>query len=209
MTTSPKRKYIRLSPAQWAEVEALWQTGGVTLAELSERFGPSARALQNHFAATGTVHGSAAAAISCAVRDAVLKDELPVKDQLVTRAKDTRERAYRHADIVQDLVMAQLEVIRNDPSQALRVNTALKALSLAAGALDRLHELKRRALGLDDEGVQDEDLPELPIIDLTTDEIAGLRAQQEEDEMLDDWSVVDRSALSETETEIEEDVIVE
>ena len=27
MTSKPKRKYIRLSPAAWAEIRALWQTG--------------------------------------------------------------------------------------------------------------------------------------------------------------------------------------
>ena len=139
----------------------------------------------------------------------MLRETLPDKDQLVARAKDTRERAYRHADIVQDLVMAQLDVIRSDPSQALRVNTALKALSLAAGALDRLHELKRRALGLDNDNVQEEDLPELPIMDLTADEIADLRAQQEEDEIGGGWVGEDRSERISSQSEFDEGVIIE
>jgi hypothetical protein len=37
--------------------------------------------------------------------------------------------------------MAQLELAKSDPSQAIRAATAIKALSLAAAGLERLHDL--------------------------------------------------------------------
>jgi len=134
-----------------------------TLAELSEKYGPSPRALQNHFAKAGIVKGEKAAAMAAAVREKVLEEELGDQDQLVARAKDIRERAYRSANIVENLVMGQLALVQRDPTQILKVSMALKALSLAAGSLERLHDLKHRALGLDREDVFPEEMPELVI----------------------------------------------
>jgi hypothetical protein len=45
-----KRKYQRLAPSIWAKICAEWETGDVTLPELSDRFGVNTRTLQTHFA---------------------------------------------------------------------------------------------------------------------------------------------------------------
>jgi hypothetical protein len=55
-------------------------------------------------------------------------------------------------------------------------------LSLAAGSLERLHELKQRALGLDRDSAIGEEMPQLIVCDLTTDDVADMRAAQEESE---------------------------
>jgi hypothetical protein len=67
-----------------------------------------------------------------------LKDQ----DTLVYRAKETRETTYANAKIIEDLVMAQLQNAQIDPRQAFKAATELKALSLAASALERLHATK-------------------------------------------------------------------
>ncbi len=140
---SRKRKYTKLPASTWAEIEALWQVGGTTLAELSERFGPSTRALQNHFAKVGILKGERAASMAAAVREEVLKDELGSPDLKVARAKEIRERAYENANIVEALVMGTLEAARRDPNHVLRAASALKMLSLAAGSLE--HQAERVA----------------------------------------------------------------
>src|SRR5690242_2181708 len=81
-----KRKYTRLKPSAWAEIEALWQAGEVTLAELSDRFGVSPRAIQTHAKKHGIIRGEKTAALAAAVREEVLKEELDDKDILVKRA---------------------------------------------------------------------------------------------------------------------------
>jgi hypothetical protein len=52
-------------------------------------------------------------------------------------------------------------------------------LSLAAAGLERLHDLKWKALGMDRDSVLPDELPELIIRDLTTKEIEELQAAQE------------------------------
>ncbi len=178
-----KRKYTKLSSGAWAEVEGLWQSGEATLAELSETFGPSARALQNRFAKVGITKGEKAAALATAVRQEV---ELASPDQLVERAKDIRERSYLNALTVENLVMAQLQLAEHDPSLVLRAGAAIKMLSLAAASLERLHTLKKSALGLDrDSGIADE-LPQIVIRDLTDEEMTSMRESAKAEDEPDD-----------------------
>jgi hypothetical protein len=183
---SKKRKYTKLSPTTWAEIEALWQAGEVTLEELTERFSVSRRALQLHFKKTGVAKGEKAAALAAAIRDEVLKEELDDKDLIIHRAKEIRETGYKNAVAVEALILAQLKLAQEDPSQALKASSAVKMLSLAAAGLERLHDLKKRSLGLDRDGALGEELPVLVIEDLTTERIDQMRAQQAENELCDD-----------------------
>ena len=57
-TTPTKRKYTRLSPSKWAEIEALWQVGDLTLSELADAHGVSPRAIQDHMSKRGIIKGS-------------------------------------------------------------------------------------------------------------------------------------------------------
>jgi|tagenome__1003787_1003787.scaffolds.fasta_scaffold20745450_2 hypothetical protein len=178
--TATKRKYVRVDPSTWSEIEALWEAGDVTLQDLEGRFGVSRRALQAHFSKRDLTKGSKAAQIVAAVKEKVFSDTLPDVDETTVRAKATREAAYRNAVIVEDLIMAQLSAAQKDPSQALKAASAIKALSLAAAGLERIHELKWKALGLDKESALSDELPILIIKDLSEEEIATMRERSEE-----------------------------
>jgi predicted DNA-binding protein YlxM (UPF0122 family) len=180
--TRAKRKYTRLAPSKWAEIRALWETGDHDLAELSERFEVSRRALQSHFSKNGCVKGVKAAEMAAVVEKEILKEELGDQDTLVLRAKATREVAYTNAVIVEDLIMAQLALAQKDPAQAFKAGTAVKMLALAAAALERLHATKKHALGLDKESPFTEELPVLTFRDLSKDELKALAERDESDE---------------------------
>src|SRR5215212_4400656 len=142
-----KRRYNRLSPGTWSEIRSLWEVGDATLMELADRYVVSERTLQAHFAKHGTIKGAKAVEVAAEIRQQVFQDEMLDKDTLVERARDVRETAYRNATALEALVMTQVEIARKDPSQAIRVSTAIKGLALAASTLERLHGLKFRALG--------------------------------------------------------------
>ncbi len=113
--------------------------------------------------------------MASAVKEELFERELEGKDDLVKRAKDTRESAYRNALAVESLIMAQLDLVQRDPSQAYKAASAVKLLSLAAAGLDRLHTLKWSALGLDrDAGVSNE-MPVLIFRDLNDQEIKAIQ----------------------------------
>src|SRR5665811_215617 len=160
-THKPTRKYVRLSLSVWAELRAYWESGDHTLAELSDRYGVSPRAIQSHLSKLGSIKGSKAAEMAAVVQKEIFKDELGDRDTLVFRAKETREATYANAKIVEGLIMAQLRIAQKDPTQAFKAATALKTLSLAASALERLHATKLRALGLDQKNALPNELPVL------------------------------------------------
>ncbi|MGA0598132.1 hypothetical protein [Enterovirga sp. CN4-39] len=179
---SAKRKYTRPSESTWAEICAFWEVGDSTLEELSERFGVARRTLQAHFAKHGVIKGCKAAAMAQSVQEEVFSRELNDHDVTVARAKATREAAYNNAIAIEALVMGQLEAAKKDPSSTHKVASAIRALSLAAAAVERLHAVKKAALGLDRDNVLEEELPTLVIQDLTAEDLAELQARDEQDE---------------------------
>src|SRR5664279_1665110 len=121
--TGPKRKYVRLPLSAWAELRAYWESGDHSLNELSDRYGVSRRAIQNHLSKQGCIKGAKAAEMAAVVQKEVFKSELGDQDTLVARAKETREAAYANAAIVEALVMSQLALAQKDPTQAFKAAT--------------------------------------------------------------------------------------
>jgi hypothetical protein len=209
--TLPKRKYIRLSTSKWAELRAYWEAGDHALAELSDRYGVSRRAIQSHLSKHGCIKGAKAAEMAAVVRTKIFKDELGDHDTITHRARETREATYANAKIVEDLIMAQLRIAQKDPTHAFKAATAVKTLSLAASALERLHATKFRALGLDRENALPDELPVLTFRDLTPGELEALHERDEDDEI--GGSVVPRASADTlsvfTESNESDDIVVE
>lgn len=146
-----------------------------------DEFSVSRRALQLHFAKHGTAKGAKAAEFAAAVKREDFAKELPDHDLLVQRARDCRESAYENAVVIEELIMAQLRAAQKDPSLAVRAASAVKALSLAAAGLQRLHALKHTALGLDRGPIDGNELPSIVIRDLSKEELTAMTAEQADD----------------------------
>lgn len=208
--TRPKRKYIRLASSVWAELRAYWEAGDHSLAELSDQYGVSARAIQSHLSKLGSTKGLKAAEMAASIQNKVFQDELGNQETFASRAKETREGTYANAKIIEDLVMTQLQLAQKEPTQAFKAATALKALSLAAAALERLHATKLRALGLDRNNALPDELPVLQFRDLSPADLATLH-EGEDDEI--GSSIVppncSGSCLPDTEIEDPDDIIIE
>ncbi len=147
------------------------------------------------------------------VQKEIFKDELGDQETLALRAKETREAAYTNAVIIEGLIMAQLALAQKDPTQAFKAGSALKALSLAASALERLHGTKLRALGLDKESVMPTEPPELIIRDLSKEELQAFRERDEADDESDIGIPIvpagSESGLVSTEIDDSDDIIEE
>ena len=183
MTETPTRRYKRLPPSTWAEIRALWETGETTLAELAERYGVRTRTLQAHFNRYGTRKAAKAKELAASVRAEIFASLEIDKENRVRLGKESQVCAFQNAVTIERLVMAQLEEAKKTPENAFKAATAIKTLSLAAQALERLHGIKHAALGLDQLPEDDNDLPVLTFRDLTTDEIKAIRSTQGDDEL--------------------------
>lgn len=180
--TSPKRQYNRLATSTWAEICALWEIGDVTLVELAERYSVSTRTLQTHFAKHKVEKGSKAAALATSVKKEIYDFGLGDKDLTIERARETREKAYKNACAVEDQIMGTVDAMGNASSKTLGLTSKLKALALAAAGLERIHGLKFRALGLDNDLPIQDEMPVLIFRDLSDDEIKALHQDDDEDE---------------------------
>lgn len=181
-STSAKRPYVRLTPAAWAEIVAKWQSGEFTLAQLSHGYHVTTRAIQSHLAKNKIEKGSQAKVIAAKVKAEVFKATLPEVEATVDRAIAIRERAYNHAVVIEDQIIATLKSAADDPSTVFAASATIKMLGVAAQSLERLHTLKRAACGIGADDAGDGELPVLTILDLTADEIADLQRQDDEDD---------------------------
>ncbi|MCK2057195.1 hypothetical protein [Methylobacterium sp. 37f] len=180
-----KRRYTRLADDQWAEAETAWASGSATLPELAHRFAVTERGLQARFAKRGIEKGQSAKALAVQVAARVMEEQAAQVETLAERAQTIREVTYSNAAKVERAIMDRLDAAAADPSQTFAAAAAIKMLTNAAAALERLHSLKRSALGISDDDVSDDEMPVLLIRDMTRGEIEDMRRKQDEEDALD------------------------
>ena len=176
----------RLTPAQWAEIQALWEGGTVTLKELSERFDVSEPSLSRGLKKRGAVKGSRAGEIGRAAAKAATAAATAEAESFAARRRrrieETKESHYKWAETIGKLMMAELAKAQ---AAGVAFGTTLKsmqALRLAAAGLKDVREERYALLDVDSE-VDQTSLPELTIRELSQAEIDTLRDTEEDDLM--------------------------
>lgn len=177
-----KRRYTKLSEDRWVEVEALWSAGAATLTDLSQRFGPTERALQARFARRGIEKGAAAAALAIEVTARVQAERAADVEGLTTKARQIGDATYAAAEKVERMIVASIDAAAADPGQIYAAAARVKMLTNAAAALERLYALKRKSLGINDDDMTNADLPVLVIQDLSKDAIERIQRGHDTDD---------------------------
>jgi predicted DNA binding protein len=182
---APKSKHARLTPKQWAEAEALWESGEVTLVDLANRFGKHKSAFSAHFKAKGIVRASRKEEHAAAVKEEVKKASIDDATVLAARIKETKEEHYKMASGLAKLSWNEILQAKAAGHAFSTVLNNLKALDSAMTVLKKAREERWAVLGLDkDDGMDEDGLPELVISELTAEQIQALRERDESE--LDD-----------------------
>lgn len=176
----------RLTPAEWAEACALYETGSAKMTEIAERFGVTISAVSQHFRKNGVVRGSKAAAVTKAVEEAVVSKavtEATGFEQLRRkRIEDTRTQHYSYAQALSSEIMRQIAEAKSAGRALSSVEANVRTLRTAAAALATIRQ-ERYAI-LDVEGDVDEaNLPTLEIVDLSDDDIAKLQLDPDDQDL--------------------------
>jgi hypothetical protein len=198
----------RLTLKEWAEIEALWESGTVTLEDLEKQYGPAPSTLTRHFKKNKIEKGSRAAATKKAVGEklaAVAVDDAVV---LAARVRETKEQHYTMAANLAKLTWnAILEAKKNMVPVATAMND-LKALDTAMNVLKKAREERWAVLGLDrPDAVDPDELPDLHVAELTDEQIEELRSRDTAE--LDELSKAERAAGGTPEGEEDDDAIEE
>lgn len=209
MTTPAVKTPTRMTPRQWAEAEALWEAGEVTLDDLAARFDKDRSAFVRYFKKHGIVKGSRAAARKEEVKEAVAAAGIDEATVLANRIRETKEDHYKMSSALAKLVWAEVLTAKKDEKPFSAIKDNLKALDNAMNVLMKARMERFAILGLDKDDYVDEDgLPELVISELTAAQIEELRNRDEEG--LEAGTAVIPDELDEvTGDEEEEDEIVE
>ncbi|MFM0095665.1 hypothetical protein PQQ87_08630 [Paraburkholderia nemoris] len=166
----------RLTPRQWAEAEALWAAGDITLSGLCEKYGLQKAAFVRHFQKAGIKKGDKAGDIRAAAEDAVNKAAKEEAALLAQRIRETKEEHYKMAAGLAKLTWAEIIKAKQENTPFGAIINNVKSLELAMNALKKAREERYACLGLDrDDYVDEEALPDLVIQELTPEQIEHLR----------------------------------
>lgn len=182
ITKAAAKPGARMTPKQWAEAEALWESGEVTLEDLAAKFGKHKSNFSRHFDKLSIKRGSKAEAHKRKVADAVTAAAIDEVSVTAARIRETKEDHYKMSAGIGKLIWAEILTAKQG-GHPLSVATAnLKALDIASSALKKIREERWAILGLDKADFIDEDgLPELTIMELTAEQLEALRNRDEAD----------------------------
>jgi transposase-like protein len=170
-----------LTEKQKAEAIALWQSGEVTLTQLAARFGRTTRALSAMFDKAGVKKGEKSAEVHAAVQQQVAQQIVGDAGLIAQKIRETKDSHYAAAKVIASLIQKQLVSAQQKGQPFATVQNEIKTLKLAAEALATLREERFVILGIaDGEKEGDDDLPELPIHEMTADQILDMQRRQDD-----------------------------
>lgn len=167
-----KSKYARLTTRQWAEAEALWARGEVTLTQLSERYGKDVSAFTKHFRKKGLEKGSKAAEVKEKVEAAIDREMVSEAEITAQRVRETKDEHYKMSKVLSQMAFSEVIQAKKSGIQLGAIIANLKAIESAMNTVKKGREERYAVLGLDNgEFIDDEQIPVLNVSDLTEEEI--------------------------------------
>tara|TARA_R100001086_G_scaffold143632_3_gene75660 strand:- start:919 stop:1551 length:633 start_codon:yes stop_codon:yes gene_type:complete len=169
--TKKKRKYTRLTPAQWETIVVLWELGKVTIAELSDMYPITEEGLRIGLKKRGAKKGSRAHEVGEAVVEASKADAQKRLEDI-----DKLKKQYiGYTDVVIKLTMREVsEALKAGVPVSTR-KESLTALQKASAVISTLRREAYELYGLNDENAINEELPDLAITEYTPEELEKIR----------------------------------
>lgn len=154
----------------------MWESGEVTLDELAQKFDRHKQSFSKYFSKHGIKKGAKSHKIKEKVEEKVKQDVLNDAAVIAARIKETKEEHYKMASGLAKLTWAEVLKAKQDGVPVSAALNNLKALDTAMAVLKKAREERYAVLGLDrPDAIDENDVPELVIQELTAEQIAKLR----------------------------------
>lgn len=184
--TKPPRS--RLTPAEIGEATALYESGTVTLEDLGRRFGKRSTTFLRLFKKLGVVKGSKADETRERVREEVEKTVLDDAVTLANRIREVKEEHFKASRALFKLNWQEILQAKKEGKSLASINANAKALNVLIANFKMIREESYVVLGLDKDSDDDGDIPELPIHELTQEQIESMRKASAEPD-IDDFDL--------------------
>lgn len=194
----------RMTPAEWVEAEAKWTSGEYTLSKLEEEYGVRRETFSRYFKKRGLEKG--ADSVGKMIRESLKSDaELRAK----ARADKIEERRNRYdgwAYALGQMVMVEVTKSKREGKPLAVIEDDLKSLQRASNTLAKCFEISSKALGMDHVEAEEDEIPNLVFGELTPSQVAKLRHEDDEPDVIDDeWlEALEEEAPSELDEDEEE-----
>lgn len=192
----------RLTPAEWAQIKDLWELGTAGATEICTRFKIKPDTLAKRIKRAGIRRGSRAHEVAKANTAATVKAAEKTAEELTAERKQkiekTKSEHLQWTEILARQAMALIAKAKQEDRPFSSEDKNLKALERAMKIVATARDERFTLLDAHDE-VDDRELPQLVIRDLTAAEIKARRDAQESDdaEILDETDDAAIAALGE------------
>ena len=181
MTETAKKP--RLSPAQWAEIEAKWRSGEYTLSMLEEEYGTRSETFSRYFKKKGISKGSDS--VGEMIRES-LKSDAEIRARARAQKIESRKEEYdKWAIWLTGLTINQIATAKKEGRPLTLVEDDIKALQRASAIVQKCFDVSSRALGLEKDDVITDEIPNLVFGELTPAQVGELK-KLDEDNLVDD-----------------------
>lgn len=177
-----QNKYARLTQSQWREIDALWESGDITVKQLVERYKKHPDTFVNHFRKYGIKKGAKAAELARIAAEQAKAKTRQEADIVSERIHKTKEDHYKMAEAISRLTFNEILKAKQEEKEFKAAKENIKTLLLAAETLKKCREERWIVLGLDKDVVDEDALPELVMSTMTEEQVRQLREAQIEDE---------------------------
>ncbi|APM29224.1 DNA-binding protein [Klebsiella michiganensis] len=186
MTETAKK--TRLSPAQWAEIEAKWRSGEYTLSMLEEEYGTRSETFSRYFKKKGIAKGSDS--VGEMIRES-LKSDAEIRARARAQKIEERKESYdTWAQNIGRLTMKEVLSATREGKPLALIEDNIKSLQRASAVIQKCFDVTSRALGLEkDDDISDE-IPNLVFGELTSAQVSELK-KMDEDNLVDDVEMLD------------------
>ena len=175
-TPTVKKPRARLTEKEWRQATTLYEAGEVTIEDLAKKFDRHPQSFIKRFKRDGIVKGSKSAALKAKVEEKVKEEAVNDAAIIAGRIKETKEEHYKMASALAKLTWAEVLKAKQDGVPVGAALNNLKALDTAMAVLKKAREERYAVLGLDrPDAIDENDVPELVIQELTAEQIAALR----------------------------------
>lgn len=196
-----------MTPTQWTEATAMWASGEFTLDQIAEKFGVARETLSRRFNRDGIKKGQSA--IDKKVEAEIIEKVTQSVDKWMERGEQARESYYKALDMLQKLTVKTVADAQRGAG-LFSAQPDLKALQMAASIMGTVRQNQWAVLGLDKEGAEDDEIPELLVRSLTPAEVQRIRNMQTQTPE-DDIEIGDALPYLEDDLveELEDDLVIE
>jgi len=171
----PPKAGKRLTPSEWAQIEEMWASGEVTLAELADIYGANASYLSTALAKRGIEKGSKADLYVEKAKEGMEEDLISDAAANVRRIKESKDEHYKYAQTIAKLIFARIAQCVRDKAPISDAKEDILTLKNAMSGLQLARADRWSITGLDREPDAGDEIPVLPIEEFTDEEIKRIQ----------------------------------